>query len=37
LSYKLEEIKDLADEISKIKGVQAVLLYGSYARGDFTE
>jgi len=37
LSYKLDEIKELADEISRIKGVQAVLLYGSYARGDFAE
>jgi len=37
LSYKLEEIKELAEEISKIEGVQAVVLYGSYARGDFTE
>jgi len=37
LSYRLEEIRELAEEISKIKGVQAVILYGSYARGDYAE
>ena len=37
MSYKLEEIKELGREIGEIKGVQAVILYGSYARGDFDE
>jgi len=37
LSYKLEEIEELGREIGEIKGVQAVILYGSYARGDFDE
>jgi len=37
LSYKIEDITDLGREISKISGVEAVVLFGSYARGDFDE
>jgi len=37
LSYKIEDITDLGREIGKISGVEAVVLFGSYARGDFDE
>jgi len=37
LSYKIEDITELGREISKISGVEAVVLFGSYARGDFDE
>jgi len=37
LSYKIEDIKELGREFGKINGVEAVVLFGSYARGDFDE
>jgi len=37
LSYKIEDITELGKEIGKISGVEAVVLFGSYARGDFDE
>ena len=37
MSYKIEDIKEMGKEIGKISGVEAVVLFGSYARGDFDE
>jgi len=37
LSYKIEDITELGREIGKISRVEAVVLFGSYARGDFDE
>ena len=35
--YKQEEIKYISKEIGKIFKTEFVILYGSYARGDFVE
>ena len=32
-----KEIKELISKIGKIKGVLAVIMFGSYARGEFDE
>lgn len=37
MSYEIDELKELGREIGKIGGVEAVILYGSYARGDYDE
>lgn len=37
MSYKIEDITELGREIGKTSGVEAVVLFGSYARGDFDE
>jgi predicted nucleotidyltransferase len=36
-SQVYEEIERVANEIASIEGVEAVVLFGSYARGDYTE
>ena len=35
--YSLEEIKEIVEPIAKEYGVQAIYLFGSYARGTATE
>lgn len=37
MSFRIDEIAELGREIKKIAGVEAVVLFGSYARGDFDE
>lgn len=37
MSFNIEEIAQLGQEIGRINGVDAVILFGSYAREDFDE
>lgn len=36
-SHVYEEIKNIVDKIKGINGVLAIVLFGSYSRGDFDE